>query len=188
MAILIVDNYDSFTYNLVHLLQKLSDETIVVKKNDEIAVNEVEKFNRILFSPGPGIPSEAGTMNELIKTYAGKIPMLGVCLGHQAMAEVFGGTIRNTNEVYHGIATAVTIIQADELFKGVENTFEAGRYHSWIVEKPLPAGFTVLAEDDNGYIMAMVNKSKKMYGVQFHPESIMTPDGEKILENWLEII
>jgi anthranilate synthase component 2 len=185
MSVLIIDNYDSFTYNLVHLVEKIVSDEVVVRLNDKINMDEIPAYERIILSPGPGIPSEAGIMNEIIKTYSGKIPMLGVCLGHQALAEAHGATLLNLNHVYHGVATPVTVIQNDALFNNMPRTFEAGRYHSWVVEKPLPAGFNIIAEDANGYVMAFCNQKKMLYGVQFHPESILTTYGEQMIANWL---
>lgn len=186
MKILVIDNYDSFTYNLVHALKKFEGVTVEVKRNDEITGKEEASFDKIVFSPGPGLPKEAGNLMEIIKNYAGKKPMLGVCLGHQAIGEYFGGKLRNMDKVLHGVATPVTIIAESYLFKNIPQTFDAGRYHSWIVEKEsLPACLEVTCIDDEGRIMAFRHKEFDIQGVQFHPESILTPLGENILENWV---
>lgn len=188
MSILVIDNYDSFTYNLVHLVEKLTHEKVVVVLNDQIEIDEVAGYSKIILSPGPGIPDEAGNQPQLIKTYAGKIPMLGVCLGHQAIAQSFGAKLVNLHEVYHGLSTTMHVSTSDPLFDDIPEKFPAGRYHSWVVETPLPSGFTALAHDDNGYNMAYVNREKKLYGVQFHPESILTPVGETLIKNWLNAV
>jgi anthranilate synthase component 2 len=187
MKILVIDNYDSFTYNLVHTLKKFDGVTVDVKRNDEIDLKEPANYDKIVFSPGPGIPVEAGKMLSIIKHYAGKIPMLGVCLGHQAIGESFGGTLQNMNNVLHGISTPVSITAKCYLFENLPETFDAGRYHSWIVEKEsLPECLEVTSIDAEGRIMAMQHKEFDIQGVQFHPESVLTPLGEKILENWVK--
>ncbi len=187
MKILVFDNYDSFTYNLVHLVEKITGEKPDVYRNDEITLDEVEKYDRIILSPGPGIPDEAGLLLPLIKRYASSKPILGVCLGHQAIGQAFGAGLINLETVYHGVATKM--IQSEKrsgLFSGLENEFDAGRYHSWIIDKKtLPAEFEITAEDENGYIMAMQHKDFDLQSVQFHPESVLTPAGERILRNWL---
>lgn len=187
MKILVIDNYDSFTYNLVHAIKKISGLPVDVYRNDEISLNEIEKYDKIVLSPGPGIPEEAGLLLEIIKEFAPKKSMLGVCLGHQAIGEAFGGKLHNMNRVLHGIATPVELTQnKSELFKGLPNTFEVGRYHSWIVEKEdLPDCFDVTSYDNDGMIMSMKHKDYDVESVQFHPESVLTPLGEKIIENWL---
>lgn len=186
MKILVIDNYDSFTYNLVHALRKFNGVTVEVKRNDEVGPDEPSAFDKIVFSPGPGIPEEAGRMLEIIRAYAGRKPMLGVCLGHQAIGESFGGILQNMNTVLHGISTPVTTIAPCYLFENMPRTFEAGRYHSWIVEKEtLPDCLEVTSIDEEGRIMAMQHKEYDIQGVQFHPESVLTPLGEKILENWV---
>jgi anthranilate synthase component II len=187
MSVLIIDNYDSFTFNLVHALEKVGQTQVDVVLNDVVDVNTLDRYTHIVLSPGPGIPKEAGRLYDVIKAASGKIPMLGVCLGHQAMAEVFGGTLFNLAEVFHGVATPVTIVAQSPLFNGIPNPFTAGRYHSWVVKPPLPHGFKILAEDEFKNIMAFSCEEKKMFGVQFHPESVLTPYGEKILENWLKV-
>lgn len=183
--ILVIDNYDSFTYNLVHLLVKYADVTVV--KNDEVNMEEVKKYDKILFSPGPGIPEEAGQMLDVIKQFAGKIPMLGICLGHQAIGEVFGGTLKNLSKVYHGVSTAVYLTGKENyLFNTVPDSFIVGRYHSWVVdEKTFPEDLTVTALDDSGMVMALSHNKYDINGVQFHPESIMTEHGETMIRNWV---
>ena len=185
--ILVFDNYDSFTYNLVHLVEKITNEKVDVYRNDEISLEKVNDYDKIILSPGPGIPSEAGLLLPLIKRYAATKSILGVCLGHQAIGEAFGGTLTNLSKVYHGVATPINIInKTSAILKGLPATIEVGRYHSWIVnEKDLPAELEVTARDDNGYIMALQHKTYDVQGVQFHPESVLTPDGETILRNWL---
>ena len=186
MKILVIDNYDSFTYNLVHALKKFDGVTVEVKRNDEVAEGEPDLYDKIVFSPGPGLPEEAGSMLSIIKKYAGKKSMLGVCLGHQAIGESFGGTLQNMNNVLHGIATPITVVSESYLFNGIPETFEAGRYHSWIVEKEsLPSVLEITSIDKEGRIMSFQHREFDIQGVQFHPESILTPLGEKILENWV---
>jgi anthranilate synthase component II len=188
MKILVFDNYDSFTYNLVHLVEKITDVKPDVFRNDKIALEDVAQYDKIILSPGPGIPQEAGLLLPLIKMYAPAKPILGVCLGHQAIGEAFGAKLINLDTVFHGVATK--IIQTENrslLFKGFENEFEAGRYHSWIVDAgTVPEEFEVTAIDENNYIMAMQHKTYNLQSVQFHPESVLTPDGEKMMRNWLE--
>ena len=184
--ILVIDNYDSFTYNLVHLLRRHTSE-ITVLKNDEISIDDVEQFDKLLFSPGPGIPIEAGNMCLLIKTFAGKKPMLGVCLGHQAIGEVFGGTLENLSKVYHGVATKIELIGKDYLFDNVPQQFSVGRYHSWVIsENKFPGELVATAIDGTGMIMAIAHRQYDIKGVQFHPESIMTEHGETIIANWIK--
>jgi anthranilate synthase component 2 len=187
MKILVIDNYDSFTYNLVHAIKKISGLPVDVYRNDEISLEEIEKYDKIVLSPGPGIPEEAGLLLEIIREFAPKKSILGVCLGHQAIGEAFGGELHNMNRVLHGIATPVELTQNSSfLFKGLPNNFEVGRYHSWIVKnEKLPACFEVTSYDNEGMIMSMQHKEYDVQGVQFHPESVLTPLGEKIIENWL---
>jgi len=186
MKILVIDNYDSFTYNLVHALKKFEGVAVEVKRNDEVSEGEPDLYDKIVFSPGPGLPEEAGSMLSIIKNYAGKKPMLGVCLGHQAIGESFGGTLQNMNNVLHGIATPITVVAKSYLFDGLPETFDAGRYHSWIVEKEsLPSVLEITSTDKEGRIMSFQHRDFDIQGVQFHPESILTPLGEKILENWV---
>ena len=187
MKILVVDNYDSFTYNLVHILRKFEGVTVDVKRNDEISVEEPGLYDKIVFSPGPGLPDEAGTMPAIIRNYAGLKPMLGVCLGHQAIGESFGGTLQNMDVVLHGIATPITIVSKSYLFEQIPEIFDAGRYHSWIVEKvSLPSVLEVTSIDKEGRIMSFQHKKFDILGVQFHPESVLTPMGERMLENWVK--
>ncbi len=185
--ILVFDNYDSFTYNLVHLVEKITHEKVDVFRNDEISLEEVNAYDKIILSPGPGIPSEAGLLLPLIKQYAATKSILGVCLGHQAIGEAFGGTLTNLSKVYHGVATAIKILnKKSEILKGFGEEIEVGRYHSWIVsDENFPEDLEVTARDENSYIMALQHKTFDVQGVQFHPESVLTPDGEKILRNWL---
>lgn len=188
MKILVFDNYDSFTYNLVHLVEKIIDDKVDVYRNDEIALEQVKAYDKIILSPGPGIPNEAGMLLPLIKAYAATKSMLGVCLGHQAIGEAFGGTLINLDKVYHGVATPIHITQpATPIFKGFGDSIDVGRYHSWIVSKDyFPVDeLEITAEDDNGFIMAMQHKKYDVQGVQFHPESVLTPDGEAMMRNWL---
>ena len=187
LRILVFDNYDSFTYNLVHLVEKIIHGKVDVFRNDQIALEEVKKYDKIILSPGPGIPSEAGLLLPLIKEYAATKSILGVCLGHQAIGEAFGATLENLSTVYHGVATPIKITNnKSALLQGLGDEIEVGRYHSWIVsDKNFPADLEITAVDDNGYIMGLQHKSFDVQGVQFHPESILTPDGEKILRNWL---
>ena len=187
MKILVFDNYDSFTYNLVHLVEKITNEKVDVFRNDEINLEAVNAYDKIILSPGPGIPSEAGLLLSLIKEYASTKSILGVCLGHQAIGEAFGGKLTNLSKVYHGVATPIKIINKNsKILNGLPETIEVGRYHSWIIsEENFPAELEVTARDDNGYNMAMQHKTFDVQGVQFHPESVLTPDGEMILRNWL---
>lgn len=186
MKILIFDNYDSFTYNLVHLVKELGYTDVDVFRNDKIELADVAKYDKILLSPGPGIPSEAGLLLPLIKQYAPLKPILGVCLGHQAIGEAFGGTLINLEDVYHGISTKVEIIADDYIFSDIDSEIEVGRYHSWIVDsKGLPDCLTVTAVDKSGQIMAMKHNIYDVHGVQFHPESVLTPEGEIIVKNFL---
>ena len=189
MKILVFDNYDSFTYNLVHLVEKITHEKVDVFRNDEISLEQVNDYDKIILSPGPGIPSEAGLLLPLIKQYAATKSILGVCLGHQAIGEAFGGTLTNLSKVYHGVATPIKILnKKSEILKGFGEEIEVGRYHSWIVsDNNFPEELEVTARDENGYIMALQHKTYDVQGVQFHPESVLTPDGEKILKNWLAI-
>lgn len=187
-SIVVIDNYDSFTYNLVHAIKKITGLPVDVFRNDEITLEELEKYDKIVLSPGPGIPEEAGLLLDIIKQFAPKKSMLGVCLGHQAIGEAFGGKLHNMNRVLHGIATPVELTEnSSVLFNGLPKSFDVGRYHSWIVENEnLPECFSVTSYDDNGMIMSIKHKEFDVEGVQFHPESVLTPLGEKILENWLK--
>lgn len=187
MTILVIDNYDSFVYNLVHYLEELDCE-VTVKRNDRFTIEEVEAYDKILLSPGPGIPDEAGLLKKVIETYATSKPILGVCLGQQAIGEVFGGSIINLKEVFHGVATKATILSKDEsLFKGLDDEIEIGRYHSWVVNKEdLPEVLEITSVDENGQIMSLRHKLYDVKGVQFHPESVLTPKGKQIIKNWVE--
>ncbi len=189
MKILVFDNYDSFTYNLVHLVEKITHDKVDVFRNDEISLEAVSGYDKIILSPGPGLPVEAGLLLPLIKAYAPSKSILGVCLGHQAIGEVFGGSLVNLSSVFHGVATPIKIVKPEsEILKGMGDTIEVGRYHSWIVnDKDLPAELEVTAVDENGFIMAMQHKTYDVQGVQFHPESILTPGGEHIMRNWLSL-
>ena len=192
MKILVFDNYDSFTYNLVHLVGKITQEKVDVYRNDEIALEKVAEYDKIILSPGPGIPEEAGLLLPLIKQYASTKSILGVCLGHQAIGEAFGGKLVNLTEVFHGVATRIQVGNGgaevkSKLFSGLPDEIEVGRYHSWILsDEGFPEDLEITARDENGYIMALQHKSFDVQGVQFHPESVLTPDGEKIMRNWLK--
>ncbi|GGD31255.1 anthranilate synthase component II [Flavobacterium orientale] len=184
--IIIIDNYDSFTYNLVHYLEDLNAE-VTVFRNDEFELNELEKFDKILLSPGPGIPEEAGLLLNVIKKYASSKSILGICLGQQAIGEVFGGSLINLEKVYHGVASKVKITKEDSLFNNLPTEFEVGRYHSWVINPDdFPEDLEITSVDENGEIMSIRHKTLDVKGVQYHPESILTPNGKKILENWLE--
>jgi anthranilate synthase component 2 len=188
MKILVFDNYDSFTYNLVHLVEKILPVRVDVFRNDQIPLEKVKEYDKIILSPGPGLPSEAGLLLPLIKDYASTKSILGVCLGHQAIGEAFGGALINLSKVYHGVSTTCRILNGgSELFKGLPEEIEIGRYHSWIISKEnFPKELEITAEDENGYIMALQHKKYDIQGVQFHPESVLTPKGETILKNWLK--
>lgn len=183
--ILVIDNYDSFTYNLVHYLEDLDCE-VTVKRNDQLTLDEVDAFDKIVLSPGPGIPDEAGLLKDIIAKYAPTKSIFGVCLGQQAIAEVFGGSLINLEKVYHGIATKIKITKEDILFEGMPNEIEVGRYHSWVVKSELPEVLEATSFDENGQVMSLRHKEYDVCAVQFHPESVLTPDGKKILENWLK--
>lgn len=187
MKILVFDNYDSFTYNLVHLVEKILHQKVDVFRNDKITLEDVKAYDKIILSPGPGIPEEAGLLLPLIKEYASTKSILGVCLGHQAIGEAFGATLINLDTVYHGVATPIKITNSQsKILKGLGDTISVGRYHSWIVnEKDLPGELEITAVDDNGFIMGLQHKTFDVQAVQFHPESVLTPDGEKIMRNWL---
>src|ERR1700761_1579566 len=182
--ILVFDNYDSFTYNLVHLVEKLLHQKVEVYRNDQIPLEKVRDFDKIILSPGPGIPSEAGLLLPLIKEYASSKSILGVCLGHQAIGESFGGRLVNLSTVYHGVATLVTVLDRGGLFEGIPEQIEVGRYHSWVVsEEGFPGELEITARDNNQMIMGLRHKRYDVQGVQFHPESVLTPMGEQILQN-----
>ena len=183
--VLVIDNYDSFTYNLVHYLEDLNCDVTVVR-NDQLELEEVAPFDKIVLSPGPGIPDEAGLLKEIIKTYAPKKSIFGVCLGQQAIGEVFGGKLINLDKVYHGVATTIKITSKDDIiYKGLANEIEVGRYHSWVLDPDLPENLEVTSVDKNGQVMSLRHKTYDVCAVQYHPESVLTPDGKKILENWV---
>ncbi len=187
MKIVIIDNYDSFTYNLSHLLKDLGAE-VTVLRNDLFQLSQLETFDKIVLSPGPGIPSEAGLLLDVIRTYAGKKPIFGVCLGHQAIGEVFGGRLENLSEVFHGVATEGTLLGNDPVFEGLPRRITMGRYHSWVVSKEgFPECLEITAESDEGQIMALRHREYDIHGIQFHPESVLTPEGRQILRNWLSL-
>ncbi|WP_417799339.1 anthranilate synthase component II [Tenacibaculum sp.] len=187
MKILILDNYDSFTYNLVHYVEDITGKLPDVYRNDEISVEEIINYDAIILSPGPGIPDEAGILKETIKTYAGKIPIFGVCLGLQAITEVFGGELENLNDVFHGVATEMKVTKNNAItFKNIPETFEAARYHSWIASHTnFPEELEITAIDEEGSIMALRHKEFAIEAVQFHPESILTPEGKKMIQNFI---
>ena len=187
LRVVVIDNYDSFTYNLVHLVRHLG-ATVTVYRNDQFALADLEDFDKIILSPGPGVPAEAGLLLDVIRTYAGRKPILGVCLGHQAIGEVFGGSLTNLSEVFHGVATEGTQLQNDPIFAGLPRRITMGRYHSWVVDRDtLPPCLEVTAESDEGYIMALSHRDYDIHGIQFHPESVLTPQGGTIVNNWLAL-
>lgn len=186
MKVVMIDNYDSFVYNLVHLVKELGAE-IKVCRNDMFRLEDLEEFDKIMLSPGPGIPSEAGLRNDVIRTYAGRKPMLGICLGEQAIGEVFGGRLVNLDDVFHGVQTPAHVVKEDYLFEGVPADMQVGRYHSWVVDAAsMPDELEVTAVSDEGQVMALRHRSFDIRGIQFHPESVLTPDGKTIIENWLK--
>jgi anthranilate synthase component II len=186
MKILIFDNYDSFTYNLVHMVEAITHQKVDVYRNDEIHLEKVKDYDKIILSPGPGVPSEAGLLLPLIKEYAASKSILGVCLGHQAIGEAFGGRLVNLTSVFHGVATDCRLSATAPIFKTLPSHITVGRYHSWVIAKEgFPEELEITATDENDYIMALRHRSYDVQGVQFHPESVLTPDGRKILENWL---
>ena len=187
MKILIFDNYDSFTYNLLHLVKELGYKDVEVHRNNKLDLDEVERFDKIILSPGPGIPSEAGLLLPLIQRYAPKKSILGVCLGHQAIAESFGGKLLNLRNVYHGVATPIDIVAEHILFNGLSKNLLVGRYHSWIVSGDgFPKELQITATDDDGEIMSLKHRIFDVHGVQFHPESVLTPNGKEIMRNFLD--
>ena len=187
MKIVIIDNYDSFTYNLSHMVKELGAE-VTVLRNDRFDLPDLERFDKIILSPGPGIPCEAGQLTEVIQNYAGRRPILGVCLGHQAIGEVFGGRLMNLSEVWHGVATPCHITVRDAIYEGLPECIETGRYHSWIVDRQsLPDCLEVTSESDEGYIMSMRHRQFDIRGIQYHPESVLTPEGHTIMRNWLAL-
>ena len=183
--ILVIDNYDSFTYNLVHYLEDLNCE-VTVYRNDEFDIDEIAHFDKIVLSPGPGIPDEAGLLKQVIEKYGPTKSIFGVCLGQQAIGEVYGGTLSNLDKVYHGVAMNIKTVVDDEiLFQGLDKEFEVGRYHSWVVDPTLPEALEATSFDENGQVMSLRHKKFDVRGVQFHPESVLTPNGKKMLENWV---
>ena len=188
MKILVFDNYDSFTYNLVHMVQQIVSDPVDVYRNDAIALEEVGRYDKIIVSPGPGLPEESGLLLPLIEAYGSNKSILGVCLGQQAIAQSYGGRLINLKEVYHGVATPIHILgNPCGLFDGLPPVIEVGRYHSWVVaEEGFPDTLEITAKDEQGYIMALQHKQYDVCGVQFHPESVLTPDGARMLTNWLK--
>ena len=186
MKTVIIDNYDSFTYNLAHLVKELGAEVDVLR-NDKFELEELEKYDKIILSPGPGIPEEAGLLLEVIRTYAGRKPLLGVCLGEQAIGQAFGGKLTNLSEVFHGIQTNVKIKNKDYIFSGLPTEIPVGRYHSWVVDtEGFPEELVITAISSEGQIMALKHREYDVHGIQFHPESVLTPDGKQIVGNWLK--
>lgn len=186
MKIVIIDNYDSFTYNLSHLVKELGAE-VTVLRNDKFSIGDLAVYDKIILSPGPGIPEEAGLLLDVIRTYKDSKPMLGVCLGHQAIGEVFGARLTNLKEVYHGVQTEGTQLGNDPIFNGLPNRIKMGRYHSWVVDRDtIPSCLEVTALSDDGMVMALRHRQYNLHGIQFHPESVLTPDGRKIVENWIK--
>ncbi len=179
-----IDNYDSFTYNLVHYLEDLGCD-VTVMRNDKLVLEDVKPFDKIVLSPGPGIPDEAGLLKSIISKYASTKSILGVCLGQQAIGEVFGGSLINLDQVFHGVATTVRIVKEDSLFKGLDEKIEVGRYHSWVVNPELPSDLEATSYDEDGQVMSLRHKTYDVKGVQFHPESVLTPGGKQILKNWI---
>lgn len=187
MKTIIIDNYDSFTYNLSHLVKELGVD-VTVRRNDQFKLSDLEGFDNIILSPGPGIPEEAGLLMEVIRTYAGRKPILGVCLGHQAIGEVFGAKLENLSSVFHGVATEGIQFGIDPIFAGLPQRIVMGRYHSWVVSKEqFPDCLEVTAESDEGQIMALRHRQFNVHGIQFHPESVLTPEGRTIVKNWLSL-
>ena len=187
MKTIIIDNYDSFTYNLSHLVKELGVD-VTVRRNDQFKLSDLEGFDNIILSPGPGIPEEAGLLMEVIRTYAGRKPILGVCLGHQAIGEVFGAKLENLSSVFHGVATEGTQFGIDPIFAGLPQRIVMGRYHSWVVSKEqFPDCLEVTAESDEGQIMALRHRQFNVHGIQFHPESVLTPEGRTLVKNWLSL-
>ena len=189
MKIMVLDNYDSFTYNLVHILKELTGGPVDVHRNDEIALENIGNYDKIVISPGPGVPDQAGITKEMIRHFGPKKSILGVCLGCQAIAEAFGGNLINLDKVYHGVETNINVTDDDErMFREIPESFSAGRYHSWVIsEKKLPSGLKITAKDDDGMIMAITHINYDVKGVQFHPESVLTKHGRQILLNWLNL-
>lgn len=186
--ILVFDNYDSFAYNLVQMIEQIAGEKVDVLRNDQVPLQDIEKYDKIILSPGPGIPEEAGILLEVIKKYAPTKSIFGVCLGQQAIAEAFGGSLINLTEIYHGVATESKQVKEHSIFKNLPETLEVGRYHSWAVDPDnFPEELEITSVDKNGMIMSLKHKTYDVHAVQYHPESILTPDGKKILANWLSV-
>ncbi len=185
--IFLIDNYDSFTYNIVHYLEELNCQ-VTIKRNDQFTLKEPQNYDGIVLSPGPGLPAQAGLLKKTIVQYAPTHKIFGVCLGQQAIAEVFGGHLWNLSTVYHGVASKITVTQEDPLFRGLPRSFQVGRYHSWIVQNPLPKVLLATSVDENGEIMSLRHKEYSVSAVQYHPESILTPFGKQILANWIACI
>jgi len=184
--LLLIDNYDSFTYNLVHYFEELGVD-VTVLRNDKLDLDEIEQYSMIVLSPGPGIPEEAGLLKEIIRRYGPTKKIFGVCLGQQAIGEVYGTSLKNLDRVYHGVATEVKIDTTDPLFKGLNTTIQVGRYHSWVIDNDSNTdAFKIISEDENGQIMAIRHKEYNICSVQFHPESVLTPKGKQLLDNWLK--
>ncbi len=186
MKVVLIDNYDSFTYNLYHLLRELKVD-VTVYRNDQFDLKDLASFDKIMLSPGPGIPTEAGLLMQVIKEYAGKKPILGICLGEQAIGESFGGTLVNLSDVFHGVQTPAHIVADDYVFEGLPKDIQVGRYHSWVVDAAsMPECLVITATSDEGQVMALRHKELDIHGIQFHPESVLTPDGKKMIQNWVE--
>jgi len=185
--IIVIDNYDSFTYNLVHLIEEIVGYEVTVWRNDQFEIKDIDQFDVIFYSPGPGVPDEAGLMKAVINEYKGKKPMMGVCLGHQAIGECFGADLKNLDEVYHGVMTPLEVTADNsKVFQDVSTTYEGGRYHSWVIQKgTLTEEFTITSRDAEGEIMAIEHKTLPIVGVQFHPESVLTPEGKQMVTNFL---
>ena len=189
MRIILIDNYDSFTYNLLHSIEEVSDAEVVVKRNDQLSIDEVNEFDAIVLSPGPGIPSEAGLLLPIIKEYAGIKPILGVCLGHQAIAEALGGSLINLSEVFHGVESEIKIVSKSTIFENMDSVQQVGRYHSWVVDNStLPTCLEVTAISDEGQIMGIQHNELPIYGIQFHPESVLTPCGNEMISNFIKSV
>lgn len=187
MKIVIIDNYDSFTYNLAHLVRELGVDVTVIR-NDQFNLEDIEAFDKIILSPGPGIPSEAGLLLDVIRTYADHKPILGVCLGHQAIGEAFGGKLENLSEVFHGVDTPCSITAKSPLFVGLSDNITIGRYHSWVVSREsFPECLEITAVSEEGQIMALQHRELPIYGIQFHPESVLTPEGKNIIKNYIDL-
>lgn len=186
MKVVLIDNYDSFTYNLYHLLRELKVD-VTVYRNDQFDLKDLASFDKIMLSPGPGIPTEAGLLMQVIKEYAGKKPILGICLGEQAIGESFGGTLVNLSDVFHGVQTPAHIVSDDYIFEGLSKDILVGRYHSWVVDADsMPACLEITATSDEGQVMALRHKDLDIRGIQFHPESVLTPEGKTMIKNWVE--